>query len=304
MVKVSVIIPVYNNEGTILDTIKSVQQQDFSNLEIIIVDNGSIDSTIEIVEEIARRDPRIVIKTSQRGRSNARNVGLECSNGEYIQFLDADDKLQPKKVSMNVIFLESNPKYFCQISNVEYHKINSKCVVKSNVQYDKFNDLLLKNYIPINCPLFRNQNIIPFKSNIEYNEDWLFWVENLKDKLVNFSIGHNQNNMAIVMITGSNTMNDYKMMTIYKAYVRFLIKKEFPQRSHKQFIADLKLILIFVTLDAKDVPFNTEIKSQFFLEFMISDILLKIPKFQKHVKNKVKYFRSKSLYSIDNEENN
>jgi glycosyltransferase involved in cell wall biosynthesis len=92
---VSVIIPVYNVEKFLEKCIDSVIEQSFSNLEIILIDDGSTDGSPKICDEYANRDKRIrVIHQSNRGLSAARNSGLDIASGENIVFLDSDDTLQ------------------------------------------------------------------------------------------------------------------------------------------------------------------------------------------------------------------
>ena len=90
--KISVIIPVYNAEKYLLKCINSLLCQTYSNLEIICVNDGSTDSSLEILETFAKKDCRIVIKSQEKaGASVARNHGMNVATGDYISFIDADD---------------------------------------------------------------------------------------------------------------------------------------------------------------------------------------------------------------------
>ena len=96
MNKVSVIIPAYNAEKTIIRCLKSVCEQKLSNIEILVVDDGSEDSTASIVKNLAEKDSRIrYIYKDNGGVSSARNKGLECAKGKYISFVDSDDYVLP-----------------------------------------------------------------------------------------------------------------------------------------------------------------------------------------------------------------
>lgn len=94
-VKVSIVTAAYNKAGFISDTIRSVTGQTYTELEYIIVDDASTDTTIEIVEEFRRTDPRILllINDTNKGGNYSRNRGLFAATGAYIMFLDADDLL-------------------------------------------------------------------------------------------------------------------------------------------------------------------------------------------------------------------
>lgn len=97
MKKVSIIIPCYNAEKYVKDCISSVLNQVYTNLEIIIVNDGSTDKSLYEINQV--QDKRIkVISQSNSGASTARNNGLKHATGDYIQFLDADDILDPYKI--------------------------------------------------------------------------------------------------------------------------------------------------------------------------------------------------------------
>lgn len=92
---ISVIIPVYNVEQYIRECLDSVISQTYQDLEILLVDDGSLDNSGAICEEYATRDERItVIHKENGGQSDAKNVGLSASNGDYIYFLDSDDYIK------------------------------------------------------------------------------------------------------------------------------------------------------------------------------------------------------------------
>lgn len=94
MIKVSVIIPVYNVEKFLRDCIESVINQTLSDIEIICINDGSPDNSIDILNEYASIDPRItVISQENRGVSVARNRGMRLAKGKYLYFIDSDDKL-------------------------------------------------------------------------------------------------------------------------------------------------------------------------------------------------------------------
>ncbi|MFQ6601624.1 glycosyltransferase family 2 protein [Flavobacterium sp. C3NV] len=111
---VSIIIPTYNRASLLKDTIDSVMSQTYDNWECIIVDDSSTDSTKELVNEFVINDSRFLFTTKPdgivKGASSSRNLGLQLSKGEYIQFLDSDDILAPNKIEKQIAVLsgESN----------------------------------------------------------------------------------------------------------------------------------------------------------------------------------------------------
>ena len=94
-VKVSFIVPVYKVEKYISRCIKSIMSQSYSNIEIILVDDGSPDSCGKIMDQLAETDKRIqVIHQQNAGVSEARNSGLRVATGDYITFVDGDDFIE------------------------------------------------------------------------------------------------------------------------------------------------------------------------------------------------------------------
>ncbi len=108
MKKVSVIIPVYNVEQYIAETVNSVLQQTYINFELLLIDDGSPDKSIEICQKF--NDPRIkIIRQANRGVSAARNTGIRHAQGEVIAFLDGDDLWLPQKLEKHLVHLKSSP---------------------------------------------------------------------------------------------------------------------------------------------------------------------------------------------------
>ena len=106
--KVSVIIPTYNCAHFLPDAIQSVLDQSFQDFELIVVDDGSTDNTEEVVRSFS--DTRLTyIRQVHQERSAARNTGIQASGGEYVTFLDSDDRYLPGKLSLQVPVLDAHP---------------------------------------------------------------------------------------------------------------------------------------------------------------------------------------------------
>ncbi|MDD8048052.1 MAG: glycosyltransferase family 2 protein [Thomasclavelia sp.] len=98
---ISIIIPVYNDEKYLKNTIVSITNQTYANIEIIVIDDGSIDNSLQLLRELANKDQRIkIIHQENKGVSAARNIGIKESQGKYIMFVDGDDILDKKIVSL------------------------------------------------------------------------------------------------------------------------------------------------------------------------------------------------------------
>lgn len=107
MPKVSIIIPVYNKSQYISSTLESVLQQKYQDFEVIVVNDGSTDDSLSIINNYAEKDDRIrLIDIPNGGVSNARNIGIRYSRGEWIQFLDGDDKIDLDYLSKGIQLIE------------------------------------------------------------------------------------------------------------------------------------------------------------------------------------------------------
>jgi glycosyltransferase involved in cell wall biosynthesis len=104
---VTTIIPSYNSEKYVVAAIESVLQQSYTPIEIIVVDDGSTDQTKQRIDALIKSQTIRYIYQSNQGLSAARNTGLRIAKGKYVQFLDADDLLEPHKIEKQVTQLES-----------------------------------------------------------------------------------------------------------------------------------------------------------------------------------------------------
>ena len=116
---VSVIIPLYNAEVYVAQCIESVLAQTWKNLELIIIDDGSKDKSVEIAKKFESVNVKIFSQVN-KGASAARNYGLKEANGAYVQFLDADDLLSPDKIAAQVALLLVNIEYVSVCSTVHF----------------------------------------------------------------------------------------------------------------------------------------------------------------------------------------
>lgn len=135
MKKVSVIIPVYNVEKYLDKCIKSVVNQTYTNLEIILVDDGSCDSCPQICDEWAKKDNRIkVIHKGNGGLSDARNAGMHIASGEYISFIDSDDFIHETMIEklLNSAIQNNSDIAKCMLSNIDEYG-NVEDIVELNL---------------------------------------------------------------------------------------------------------------------------------------------------------------------------
>ena len=108
---VSIIIPMYNAEHYISDTLNSVKKQTYKNYEVIVIDNASTDSSVLIVENMKSNFNNLKIVRStlnSGGPARPRNIGIEHASGEFIAFLDSDDLWMPEKLSIQILYMLAN----------------------------------------------------------------------------------------------------------------------------------------------------------------------------------------------------
>lgn len=190
---VSIIIPTFNREHLIKDTLESVLLQSYPNWECIIVDDGSTDNTVAVIKEFIKNDSRFSFyNLEHKGVSYARNYALSVVKGEFIQFLDSDDLLHENKIKDSLAALAkdefdrkiviSNFRMFrdtLQNSEAPFCKLTLAEFNFEKVLYDwdfEFN-------IPIHCGFFHKSNFENFKfqSELGAKEDWIMWLRIFKN---------------------------------------------------------------------------------------------------------------------------
>lgn len=180
--KISVIIPVYNAEKTILETIQSVQNQTFSDFELIIIDDGSTDQSLALVQSI--NDERVKVYSHQNGGvSRARNLGIAKAQGEFIAFLDNDDLWSANKLELQLQALQNNPEagvaysWNCYIDESGSSNFAAR---PFHFQGNVYGDLLLSNFLLNGSnPLVRREAIEAvggFNPDLSAVADWDFYL--------------------------------------------------------------------------------------------------------------------------------
>lgn len=187
--KISIITPCYNAAPYIVNTIQSVQNQTISDWEMIIVDDGSSDNSVEIIEKIIAQDSRIkLIQKENGGSASARNLALSIAQGEYIQFLDSDDTIDYKKLERQITLME---KENLDISYSDW------CFVLPDGTMEKVHGLnfnlvrilllwgTLFGALPIHAFVYRRDFLtkhqLSFASAIKEREDWNFHIQVLSN---------------------------------------------------------------------------------------------------------------------------
>ena len=186
--KVSIIVPIYNLEKYIRTCVISIINQTYKNLEIILIDDGSSDNSLQICNELSKQDSRIIVKHQNNGGvSSARNLGLEIVSGEYLTFIDGDDYIEKNYIEELVNMIKSNN---CDLSVCGFKTIiekkesaigglNCKKITKKKTM-----SLLSKRKIKFSvcAKLFKTKLVkgIKFNTNYKIGEDHLFLYEYIK----------------------------------------------------------------------------------------------------------------------------
>jgi len=180
---VSIIMPTYNTEKYIAEAIQSVLVQTYKNFELIIIDDGSNDSTKEIIYSFDDKRIKYTYQENQ-GVSVARNRGIELSKGEYITFLDADDAIPQVSIEMRVDYLDNYSNVDVIHGKVSIRNENLKYEIKSYEPFI-FQDILRKT-LQLNNKMFFNPgymirksklNDIKFQEGMTHAEDILFLLK-------------------------------------------------------------------------------------------------------------------------------
>ncbi len=175
IVDISVIVPVYNVEEYLAECLDSIICQIFSNMEIIIINDGSTDSSGKIADSYIKKDNRIkVIHQKNRGLSSARNIGIKIAKGEYISFIDSDDYIDSQMLSKMYNYAKQNTS---DITVCGFYKVSQygdkKCFIESAEQ--SFENMLGSKIHAIACDkLYKKElftkNAIEYPDNL-YHED-------------------------------------------------------------------------------------------------------------------------------------
>lgn len=181
--KVSVIIPTYNREKTILRALQSVLDQTYTNLEVLIIDDDSTDSTAEIVNSISDERVKYIVLEKNGGPSNARNIGAQMASGEWIAFQDSDDCWHKDKLEVQMVYAKEHPEFsmvYCMYNmNLEDERtitVPSEPLPKV-MEGDMLATLLVRNVIGAPTTLLKRSDFLSVGGyDTSYNalEDWEF----------------------------------------------------------------------------------------------------------------------------------
>lgn len=183
---ISIITPAYNCEQFIESTFKSVLSQTMTDWEWLIIEDGSSDRTLSIVQQFAANDPRIQVLQNDKneGAAKSRNHGLLKAKGEFVAFLDADDIWDSRKLRKQTTFMNSEIDFSFTSYNIidELGASNGKCIDSAGPRFVTYEDMLRKR-ATIGCStvMLRRSSIDGMlMPDLRAGQDYAFWLEILK----------------------------------------------------------------------------------------------------------------------------
>lgn len=207
MVKVSIILPVYNAALTLFDAIDSIINQTYNDWELLIINDGSVDRTEEII--LSFKDSRIkYIKNDiNRGLIYSLNRGLSIANGEYLARMDADDISEPTRIEKQVVFMDSHPNIIICGTQITYFgtKSSDYTKLKFPTNNTKLKDMLAFSTCFAHPTVMIRRSVMEFSGiiydfNYKNAEDYNLWIDlmdfgeyaNLQERLLKYRVSDNQ----------------------------------------------------------------------------------------------------------------
>lgn len=234
---VSIITASYNYEDYIKDTIESVINQTYENWELIIVDDGSTDNSVEVIKSYCEQDNRIKLYQHEnglnRGLPETLKLGISKANGEWISFLESDDKYMPEYLEEKIKVIENNPETEFIYSDFEsfegkgvdktdFHKYFRRKYRKSDLSLD----LLKQNWICTFSIVMLRKELIDgcdFNTPIPALLDWWLWVQ-ISQKTKFYYLDKKLTMWRIHSDSYINRIEYDKMDIFYKGITKFYFK--------------------------------------------------------------------------------
>lgn len=235
---VSIILPTYNRQEMLVNAIKSILNQNYKNIELIIVNDSSTDNTREIVKKI--KDERLLyFEKKNGGPASARNFGIKKARGKYIAFCDDDDIFLPGKLKHQITFLEQNSHFaFCYtngiiVQNGKHRKFLPRLTQNTLIALLFENSQILTPTVVVKTKVVKN--IGGFDESIPFCEDYDLWLRVAQKYPFDFI-----DKIYVEITKNSKSISaDEKNMFRYGGYVKLKnlkrCKKFFPKKLKKQF---------------------------------------------------------------------
>lgn len=172
-------MPAFNAAGTLPESLSSVCRQDYPCWELLVIDDGSNDNTVELVAAYAQTDPRIKLlrQPSNQGVAAARNAGIAAAKGQYIAFLDSDDLWFPQKLSQQVKAMQENHALASMTAYYRFQHVPQWQGATTPPRWLDYASLLKGNAIGNLTGMYDCQTIGKVYQKAVRHEDYLMWLE-------------------------------------------------------------------------------------------------------------------------------
>ena len=210
MPKATIAIPVYNDANFLREALDSILAQTFSDFELLIVDDGSTDATLDILASYSEKRLRIVRHEANRGRPFARNTALDNAIGEYLVWMDGDDISHPQRIEKQVTFLDAHPEIDICGCDLQCFQDRQDTVRYPHTPEDVRAGIIWGPTIPNPASCMRLSSIrkaqLRYREDLLRVEDYAFWIDailganlqavNIPDVLFHWRFFHRPTSMA------------------------------------------------------------------------------------------------------------
>ncbi len=188
---ISILIAVRNGEKTIEKCIESILKQNYTSFEIVIVDDGSTDSTKDIIKRINSKKIKIYTNNGVKGQAGALNYGMKKCMGKYIFRIDADDEMLQHRIAIQIKEMDENPKITMSVGGrLVCYENRVRLIEVKKLNYIKVSDLLFGNPIPHSTATFRRESLeknkLEYDTKYESAEDFDLWFKIAKLGIIKY----------------------------------------------------------------------------------------------------------------------
>ncbi len=284
MINFSVIIPVYNAEDYIEQSLRSVFAQTYQDFEIIVIDDGSTDNTAEVVSKFADRQNLQYLRQANAGPAAARNKGIKEASGQYIAFLDSDDFWHPQKLEAHWDHLQSSPNVGLSFN---WFEVFYDCLTESDEKVVKpwfsqptktilnWEDFLERNWtgtsstVVVRAECLRDKQ---FDARFRTGEDYYLWLEIARS---GWKIGFIPQALTVYRKRPSSLTVNYLQIALDELYVAKELPDSFDQRVQRA----LKRAISRRRVDVAWAYFKTGNSQQALQSLFKDNGILAIPQF-------------------------
>jgi glycosyltransferase involved in cell wall biosynthesis len=276
---VTVIMPVYNGERFLFEAIESILNQSYKDIELIVIDDGSTDRSVEIINSFESPKLNFIQNKKNLGVCETRNKGFKLARGEYIALMDADDISVNDRIKKQVLFMEENKEYGLISANYESfreHPFGVKRSVKRllNNSEQILAYLLFTNVICCPCSMIRtniiSDNNLYFDTTLQMSEDFDLWkrisavtkITNINEVLLKYRKHTTNSTKKRSILNRDFTKVIQKSFDTFDINIRDLFNENFKLKNVKSFICLNKYLEDILEKNKKTNKYNEKYLSE------------------------------------------